>query len=86
MQLEQLSNGIKNAVGVAFGYGKVVVDTGTYEGRPAVFIAEAKEPGVVGESSVRERNPTDALVEGEMVLTFTTPEQATRVANALVGS
>ncbi len=33
-----------------FGKGELVVDTGTYLGRPCVFICAAKTPGEVGTS------------------------------------
>lgn len=69
-----------------FGKGNFVVDTGTCGEAPAVFIAPAKFPGIPGQSSKREANRTDCLVDGEMVLTFLTTEQARRVANALVES
>lgn len=71
------------AVEIGFGRGEVVVHTGHHGGEPCVYLAPAKYPGVVGESSARENMPLDRMVEGESVLTFPTMEQAKRVADAL---
>ena len=71
---------------IAFGNGAQVVDTGFYNGNPAVFISAAQTPGKPGESSAREGRVTDTLVDGEIVLTFPTEAQAKRVADALVGA
>lgn len=68
-----------------FGFGKCVVDTGTYDGLPAVFIAPSSNPGIPGTSAKREMQPTDKLMDGEIVLTFLTDEHASLVADALVG-
>lgn len=69
-----------------FGTGKFVVDTGTFKGQPAVFIANAAQPGTVGASSAREGHPLDSLQPGERVLTFPTDAQAKAVADALCNS
>lgn len=71
------------AMTLAFGHGGLVVDTGTYAGIPAVFIAPSEMPGPVGEKAVQNR-PLDELIEGEIVLTSPTDEQACMVADALV--
>lgn len=68
---------------LAFGKGDKVVKTGRYGGVPAVFIAHAKWPGEIGADASRERQPNDALLPGEIVLTFPTDEQAAFVADAL---
>jgi hypothetical protein len=71
---------------VEFGTGKLIVDTGTQEGKPAVFIFPAKEaPGVVG-TKAAERYPLHELQPGEIVLTFPTDAQARAVADALCGA
>lgn len=67
----------------AFGDGKLVIDTGTAGGKPAVFIAPAKRPGEVGASAKRENLPKDHLIAGEWYMTFPTDEQARLVADAL---
>lgn len=67
-----------------FGMGSLVVDTGTYSDKPAVFIKRAIQAGPVGERThEREREPLDDLVPGEVVLTFLTKEMAEEVANLL---
>lgn len=70
---------------IAFGEGNLVVDTGTFGGAPAVFIANANFGGVVGTSAAKEMQELDALQPGEHVLTFPTDEQAKAVADALCG-
>jgi hypothetical protein len=64
-----------------FGKGEVVIDTGTYGGKPAVFVASSEQPGPVG-----DRAPTGdvtKLEKGERVWLFPTIEQAKSVADAL---
>jgi hypothetical protein len=66
---------------IEFGKGTVVIDTGTYGGKPAVFVAPSEKPGPVG-----ERAPTGdvtRLETGERVWLFPTMEQAQSVADAL---
>ncbi len=63
-----------------------MIDTGTYAGKPAVFIAPARQPGQVGASAAREGHDLHSLQPGEMVLTFPTDEQAKAVDDALVAS
>lgn len=69
---------------IHFGYGNLVVDTGKYEGRHAVFIAPAKIGGEIGKSAKQENQPLDSLVDGEIVLTFPNEPQAKRVAYNLI--
>lgn len=88
IQLPAAAQGQEGAVPVAqepvaFGLGQYCVDTGEYNGSPAVFIAPARFPGEVGASAKREGRPLNALVPGERVLTFPTLDQAKRVADAL---
>lgn len=71
---------------VAFGEGRVVVDTGKFHGKPAVFIAPVSEPGVVGASARHLGHDKNLLQPGEKVLTFPTNERAKAVADALVGA
>lgn len=66
-----------------FGRGALCIDTGTLHDVPAVFIAPAKMPGEVGTSAKREGHPLNALVPGEIVMTFPTDRQARAVADAL---
>ncbi|WP_309083742.1 hypothetical protein [Chelativorans sp.] len=66
-----------------FGQGNWAVDIGTMHGKPAVFVAPAKMPGVVGTTAARENNPHDRLVAGEWFMTFPTMAQAQLVADAL---
>ena len=68
----------------AFGTGKLVVDTGTWAGTPAVFIGPAKIGGVVGEKVLPEDGlPLRSLSAGEWFMTFPTDTQAKAVADAL---
>lgn len=71
---------------IQFGLGNLVIDTGTFGGKPAVFIAPASQPGNVGESAKRENHDLARLVDGEHVLLFPTPEQAKSVADAICGT
>ena len=71
---------------VAFGTGMLVIDTGRFNGAPAVFVADAKIGGPVGASSEKEGHANNLLQPGEWVLTFPTGEQAQRVADALVNA
>lgn len=68
---------------LAFGTGALVIDTGSYGGKPAVFVSPAKYPGEIGASATRENHPLDSLVDGDMVMTFPTDVQAKVVADAL---
>lgn len=68
---------------LTFGNGNLVIDTGTYNGRPAVFIAPSKNTGEVGASAKSENHPLDRLMPEEHVWTFPSMEQAKRVADAL---
>lgn len=70
---------------IHFGKGALVVQTGKQDGIPAVFIKRAKDAGTVGETVPSwEDYPLDALVEGQVVLTFPTEAQMQSVANSLV--
>ena len=69
-----------------FGHGRLVVDTGTYHKRPAVFICAVDAPGEVGTSAKALNHDKESLQPGEMVLTFPTVEQAKSVADDLVGA
>lgn len=68
-----------------FGHGTLLVDSGTYYGRPAVFVAQVTgapgEPGT--EAPAEERGDRHTLKPGEVVLTFPSWEQAQAVANAM---
>jgi hypothetical protein len=67
-----------------FGHGRWTVDMGLAGDRPAVFIAPAVEPGVVGELVPDDlAHPRDSLSPGEFYMTFPTEEQARRVAEAI---
>ncbi len=66
-----------------FGKGRLVVDQGLYDGKPAIFICSAKSPGNVGDSAEREDTPTNTLQPGEIVLVFPTDKQADLVVKAL---
>ena len=68
---------------LTFGTGALVIDTGSYGGKPAVFVSPAKYPGEVGASAKRENHPLDSLVDGDTVMTFPTDAQAKIVADAL---
>lgn len=69
-----------------FGQGTLVVDTGTFGDKLAVFIAPVDHSGEVGASAEHLGHPPDTLLAGEQVLTFPSMEQAQTVADALVGS
>lgn len=85
LNIEILPNGEIRAVPchLSFGAGELYVMTGTYAGHPAVFIAKASKPGVVGTNSPEEDGDLHAFKPGEYVLTFPTQEQAKAVADAL---
>lgn len=68
---------------IKFGDGALVVDTGTYCGKPAVFIAPAEHPGQPGADARHEQGDLHALKDSEHVLTFPTEAQAVAVANAI---
>lgn len=68
---------------IRFGVGLLVVDTGKFQGVPAVFVAPVKEAGKVGASAAHLDHPLDTLQPGEFVLTFPTEQQAQSVADAL---
>ena len=69
-----------------FGNGRVVINTGTHLGKPAVFIAIVDIPGIVGASAKHLNHPKHELLPGEIVFMFHSEDQAIRVADALVGS
>lgn len=70
---------------IHFGKGALVVQTGKQDGIPAVFIKRASKPGHVGETvNPWEDYPLDALVKGQVILTFPTEAQMQSVANSLV--
>ncbi len=71
---------------VAFGEGRLVVDTGTYHDKPAVFIAPVPVAGEVGSSAKHLKHDAYSLQPGETVLTFPTPDRAKAVADTLVGA
>lgn len=66
-----------------FGMGHLYVQTGAYEGRPAVFIAKASKRGPIGTNNPEEDGDPHSLKPGEYVLTFPTEGQAQAVANAI---
>lgn len=72
------------AVALTFGAGRLVVDTGTYHGQPAVFVCPVPSPGTVGENAAHLGLDRHSLLPSEQVMTFPTAEQARRVADALV--
>jgi hypothetical protein len=84
--LEALAGPMEPSEPVAFGTGMLVIDTGRFNGAPAVFVADAKIGGPVGTSSEKEGHANNLLQPGEWVLTFPTAEQAQRVADALVNT
>ncbi len=67
---------------VAFGSGDKIVDVGTYNNVPAVFVMPAPIVGVVGERA-GDIYSKDSIIAGEFVLTFPTDHQAQAVADAL---
>jgi len=67
-----------------FGHGELVVYTGWFGGLPAVFIAPATEPGLVGTSAEPGNHDFGYLLNSEHVLTFPSEKQAEAVADALV--
>lgn len=69
---------------IAFGHGRFVVDTGSYNQTPAVFICPVDQPGKVGASARSLGHYRHTLLPGEMVLTFPFFQQAQAVADALV--
>ncbi len=69
-------------IGVRFGIGGIIVNTGTYDGEPAVILDVAPSPGVVGAKAPNVSPDILAPVH----LLFPTHEQAKRVADALVNA
>lgn len=69
-----------------FGLGELVVNTGKFGGECAVFIAKAKEPGIVGQETGRAAFDRDCLQPGEHVFLFPSVERANEVADALVAA
>lgn len=65
------------------GKGLMTVTTGRIDGKPAIFMAPSRYPGEVGASAEREGRPKDRLLGDEVIITFPTPEQSIRVADAL---
>jgi len=68
---------------LAFGFGALVVNTGTFGGDNAVFIAKATAPGPIGEYTGNRAFKRDCLQPGEHVLIFPTKAQAQAVADAM---
>ena len=69
-----------------FGKANLTVTIGRYRGMPAVFVAPAKPPGVMGELAPPVTDDDkNRLVDGEWVMTFPTETQAFLVADALTG-
>lgn len=83
--IEILPNGEIRAVPcrLSFGTGHLYVQTGSYEGAAAVFIAKASKPGTVGTNNTEEDGDPHTIKPGEYVLTFPTEAQAKAVADAL---
>jgi hypothetical protein len=71
---------------LVFGSGALVVNTGTFGGDNAVFIAAAKWPGPVGEYTGNAAFERDRLQPGELVMIFPTRAQVQSVADTLVGA
>jgi len=65
-----------------FGMGAWVVNTGTHDGEPCVFIDDAPKPGKVGERAEPVREGTTPRLR----LLFPTDDQCVRVADALVNA
>lgn len=80
--IERLAFGDREVRGVTvlFGLGAFIVNTGTSDGQPAVFVDDAPEPGQVG--SKAPNVPAETVPR--LRLLFPTAEQAKRVADALV--
>lgn len=76
------SEKVEEAVAFELGKGKVVIDTGTWHGKPAVFIAAAKHPGTPGESASREGNDRYSLQPGEQVIIASSHDHAKLIADA----
>lgn len=71
---------------MTFGAGELAIDTGTIDGKPAVFVKRVAVPGIVGNRLPDDlQGPLDRLEDGEIVMTFQTEKQARAVADALVG-
>lgn len=70
------------AIGLRFGLGGLIVNTGTHEGEPAVIIDVASQPGEIGAKAPDV--PADTLAPVRLV--FPTAEQAQRVSDALVNA
>lgn len=69
-----------------FGNGNLIVQTGVFEDRPAVFIRWATEPGEVGAQAPDTRwEWRHAIEPNEEALTFPTEAQAQAVCDALCG-
>jgi hypothetical protein len=85
--LTQVESETQEAKFLAFGNGNLGVDTGTVGQRPAVIIRTLDHVGPIGEllPADKQRKGREPAFADETYLTFPTEDQATLVANALVG-
>lgn len=83
--LELCKTALSQQDAVEFGLGNRVVHHGEYKGKPSVFISAPNYSGEVGASAQKESIPSDKLLDGDLILSFPTTEQAEIVANALCG-
>lgn len=69
---------------IEIGKGELIVDTGLYEGQPAVFISKAPKAGVIGEKvSPAIAGPLDQLKEGDLVIKVPSEGMAIKLADLL---
>lgn len=69
---------------IKFGFGDLIIGTGDYYDRPAVFISREGHSGGVGTSVPKElEGDLHAIGDGDLVMTFPTEEQAVIVSDAL---
>jgi hypothetical protein len=68
------------------GEGKVLVQTGEFEGRPVLVLAPAENPGVPGEDASRERSSEHGdVLRKSVILSFPNEARRDAVEKALLG-
>lgn len=70
---------------IVFGKGDKVVVNGTYGDEPCVFVSDAKQPGVVGESAEREGLSDDELGVNPIVIITGSEHRALLLHRLLTG-
>jgi len=83
MELEQIEARATKPRRVILGEGAHVVNYGTWEGSPAVFIEPAPSPGPVGGDATGAGLPKDVVSPAGLVLTLLNPLAALTLIEAI---